>query len=108
MDSLGARFDTELLALFQDYRADLRHQFRRNCFGYSVALVLLIAVSFASAWVLIGIAVWTFMLVGEAGVAYGHSETPDSMGFRRWQSRRDWERAGRGDKSSLKRLQNVQ
>ena len=108
MASQGVRFDKELLDQFQEYRAEVRRQFRRSCLTYAVALVVLLLVSMAATWALGAILLWTVMLASEARFAYGNTESPDSSGFIRWQSRRAWVAAGKGDTSSLKRLQNVQ
>jgi len=101
-------FEEETAEQFKLYRADLRRQFGRNCVGYITALLLLFVVSSILPWTLCGAAFWTVMLLVEARSVFGASETVESFGFRRWQSRQAWVAAADGDQRSLKRLQNVQ
>jgi len=108
MPPVEERFEEDPAEQFRHYRKELQRQFFRNCLGYSIALSVLLYVSSIAVWSLCAAAFWTLMLVLEATSAFNGSETTESCGFRRWQSRQSWIAAGHGDRRSLKRLQNVQ
>jgi len=108
MTRAGTRHEEQLLRQFQEYRAELKRQFCRNCVAFAFALALLLVLSQAAIWAVMVICFWTLMLVSEAHTVYSKSETVKSSGFLRWQSRQAWVAAADGDIRSLKRLQNVQ
>jgi hypothetical protein len=108
MDSVAGRIQEEEALQFAHYRADLKRQFRRDCTGYVLGLILLGGMTFLSYLAFAGATIWTVLLVIEARATFNKRETCQSDRFRRWQRRQIWLAAGSGDKQSLKQLQNVQ
>jgi len=108
MARAGASVEEELPGQLKEYRAVLRRQFYQNCGAYLVAWILLAFVVQGAHWAFVIVAFWTIMLACEGCAAFGRSESGESSGFLRWQRRKAWVAAGKGDTPSLKRLQNVQ